>query len=317
VLTAAVALAALSQAAFSFVGGSEASFAGELQKAVKKPVVLLSTGDPIPPIKVDSNITLESFRRLVRTRAGMEPGGAILGLSRPSWPEGFYFRQSLAYAKLQRQPEAQDVEAHVQGAKVLHIRSTGGSWSLEQLRQKTAFNVTWHPYYDPARVVISAEDCTTQEVLEAVAAAIGARLTQSEGRFRLNFDPQSYRRRATALLSQPLAPSAGIFARSQHVDNLFAVAFLKNISDDTITRFIDGWDGAVVFQPRHPVHESAMARLDVRFEMFAKDGRGNGNEDALTLFRKVDRDQRVRAMLRPDGLASCEYRLSTGGWLGF
>jgi hypothetical protein len=86
---------------------------------------------------------------------------------------------------------------------------------------------------------------------------------------------------------------------------------VRYLSDDQIVKFLGEWQGVVSFQPGHPVHRAAMARVNATLHIYSPESGVRATGSLGEDLKHIDRRERVRCYLRIQGGAGCDYRHSS------
>lgn len=294
----------LAAAVFSFGGGKENSFATSLSKEFAKPVAILVDPDTYiaaKAVKYTSDVNLPNY---FASKFGLVAGDSkALGFGKPFWPDGF-FRKQNDHKYRSRIHVSKDSKLTEANGKITIELGAEGALPLTRLKTLPSLRgLAWHWFYDSAMIVASCKNAEPQDLLKAVAGALGAKLTVKSEKPYFDIDPTQLRKRGIALMAKPIAGDG--YARASERANRAYYAELLAVSTDAQIRKAYGEYGSnveFVIPKSTRLLKLALARIDVAAAF--PDETGSAIQ---RLVESVDADKPVLANLSSDGHIAAIY----------
>jgi hypothetical protein len=176
----------LATATFKFPGGTTAELATALHEATQKPVVILDEGKPkLRAAEFDWAEPKDAKEQMRRTFVFTVSAGDALGFGGQAWPA------SMLHPGAGGRP-ASGGSFSLQEGKVTAVPVKGAVLSVSQINLSKPVRTHW--FLTRAPLAIAAKEAPEAEVVQALAAALGAEMKQ-EGEYDLQPIPAVFKQR--------------------------------------------------------------------------------------------------------------------------
>jgi hypothetical protein len=254
-----VSLALAASVSFTFRGGVDYELAELLQVKFKAPVVMLADPDRKWPTINEEEESLNKLRLTVISSSGGD-GTALqssTALSPKNYPLFFFLKQAVTSYHSRYKTKGDLLQLNA-GSLTSTVKR-GEAITLHQLSNFKK-HLTWHWFFNDVRLIIDAKNVKSQYILEALPAAIGASLVERSDTYYLDFKPELFRKRVTALMNSkwPIREDAMVLADKKYMLELY-----KWISDaDLLEIYSDpGNQKTLPAKVGSPLHRAAIARF--------------------------------------------------------
>lgn len=181
-----------------FGGGTDLALAETIQRLHGSVGAVLVGPSSWPKFEVKEEPPEKEKLPLVVRRFRLDGNVNTGGFSPEAWPANFFF--------LNRRSHYPAATAKKPGRVTLKDGFVTTVLEAATLSQAVPSNlperVTWHWFFDSARVAVSAKNAPWKEYVAALADAVGAKRDPKKKTFHLDFDPKAYRKRAVQTLVQ-------------------------------------------------------------------------------------------------------------------
>lgn len=249
---------------FTFGGGPDAKLVEALDAQTPLAFSLLADSSrawPAATVGEEATTRREQIK-LICARVGLENRfGDSLGLASTRWPREFYLIERRdRYDTAPIQPPK--IELH---HGLISAKTTDRPTALEYAFPRLAKPVSWHWYFQDARLWIRAKDVPEKSYVLMIAESIGAVVKESKSGYYLDLDPKAYRRRAVAMFDD--LQRRGIEDVLSTEDYAYSSRVLQWIDDATLLRAMKGRQPTFLLDRpmTKTLRESADARLRRHF----------------------------------------------------
>lgn len=293
---------ALAASTFSFAGGSSCELAVAISRELNKPIAILLDGRLAIPNFTFEWADADEFWIRLRSRTALESVRDNPSTLYPSaWPTGILLREFLPEYMVATNPSAlpkgvEELPSFSLPSRQGEVYSVIGITSVNWRKPVVA-----HWTYKYISLAISGRELDIKVLTNLIAQAVGGRLVDAESEYRIDFDPETFRRRAIAGYNM-LAQDEKFGFRS--VDFEYASAVFSLVSNVDLERLYasenNSIDVELPFFSR--AHDLVFKRLESRFG--ALSGREVDESTAQAWARiqeGADFTKPFRARLRTDG----------------
>lgn len=290
---------------FSFAGGDDSALAAAVADFSKKPVFLLASAGRIWP---KARFEVKAGDHLQRLLAGKMKLSFVdensFGFGGDAYPRDFFYKQSISlYAAGFRDEKADDEDPRDDFFTIQTKRN--GALTLQSIGSlKFKKPLRWHWFFDEVRLAASIKGATEFETLAAVAASLGAKLSETPGFYMLDFQPALLRSRMRVFGTGPL-PAV------KKADDLYQSMLLMGASDSQL-REVYADPGNQLELPigeDTPLHRAALQRFYARYKPI-EEGQNLGSSSERTyryLQENVDFSKAPIAIIRADGVPATKF----------
>lgn len=300
---------------FSFPGGSTLDFCNKLSDTTHRAssVMLGSSSDSVRAGQITSP-ALTDVRRLAAVKFGFDtrPKGEVLGFGPKGWPRNFFQRAETAKYLEGFQLDARSV---VRKDGTLTVRQKPGTClSLGALAKRVSSKLTWAPFFENTRFVLSCESVPEEQALEAVAAAVGGVLSKKMGGYSVDLDGPTMRRRIIAMGRGPVTETNSVIRKMEMSNGEFLATIAENLTDAELLSFFYGSKDWVV-KPAAPgtaLHNAAIVRLRALIEFYTPGPGHSVSGTIIPQLKSAQLDKQILVEINANGLPVCTFQSRTG-----
>jgi hypothetical protein len=253
-------LAAVIVGQILFAGGDDVALAKYIEKQYHAPVAILADAQRRWPKAIYESKTdrREELRDLGVRLNSTDLKDGRFGMCKASWPVLFYMTQWRdQYKGFGRSPRAR-----VEGGRVALTCDDADVSISEAFPADLGFTVSWHWFFEGARLVVRARNVSPADYVNLVAKAVGAKVVGRGKNFYLDFDPTEYRRRANEMFRDLMAKKLEIGPVCV-ADYNYSMKVLAAIGDADLSKYMsDPANSEVLKDPMSTeLRQAAIERL--------------------------------------------------------
>lgn len=224
----------LAASTFSFAGGSSGELAEALSRELDKPIAILLDGRPAIPAFTFEWSDASEFWSMLRSRTTLESVRDNPCTLYPSaWPTGILLHEFLPEYMVATSPAAMPGGVE----ELQKFRLPGRDGEVYSVIGITSVNwhkpVVVHWTYKYVSLAISGRELDIKMLTNLIAQAVGGKFVDEESEYRIDFDPETFRRRAIARYNLLVQDEKFAF---RSVDFEYASAVLSHVSNVDLER---------------------------------------------------------------------------------
>jgi len=278
---------------FAFTGGSVLDLASALAADRHKAVVFLDDNRR-PPLEAFTINYLDEPNLINRLghSVELEPvGRKQFAFAPAAWPSEMLRQRGSNDFRAQTLNDVEPWPEKPNEDGTITIKPKGKAFAIHpKLDGPWPKEVKVSRFYENFRVVVAAKNLPPKDVLQTIAAAIGARAVLGESKWELVFDAKEYRRRMIAFLKNEMSSAKADAGGALLVANgELCIAALDVLTDDQIEKSAeDGhWQFELQVNPNTALAAAATKRLDAYARAPISGGTGAQFVNMLDMSRPV------------------------------